>query len=198
MGWNDEHPSIFSVGCASDVAGQSKISVARQPLVFCVLEGVQIPALIDTGSMKSIISSRVFERISETSAHEKQPPPPIRNTSNVCLSITGQPLNSSFSIAASLSFPGSDFTYQGDFLVCDNVLLPLDCVLGWDFLTANYLQLAVLGGSYSLVGPHGATPITPCLNLSNHLPRIYLAFHHLPIKVRCQYLCSPLIMVQFL
>ena len=85
MGWNDEHPSIFSVGCASDVAGQSKISVTRQPLVFCVLEGVQIPALIDTGSMKSIISSRVFERISETSAHEKQPPPPIRNTSNVCL-----------------------------------------------------------------------------------------------------------------
>ena len=60
MGWNDEHPSIFSVGCASDVAGQSKISVARQPLVFCVLEGVQIPALIDTGSMKSIISSRAL------------------------------------------------------------------------------------------------------------------------------------------
>ena len=53
--------------------------------------------------------------------------------------------------------------YQGESLVCANVLPCLDCILGWDFLASNYLQLAVLGDSYSLVGSHGSTPLTPCL-----------------------------------
>ena len=124
---------------------------------FCLLEGVQIPVLIGTGLIKSIISSRVFERISETSAHGKQPPPSIRNTSSICLSITGQPLNSSLSIAASLSFSGSVFTYQEDFLVCDNVL---NC--SWLRLShCKIFTACCFGGSFSLVGPHGATPITP-------------------------------------
>ena len=111
--------------------------------------------------MKSVVSSRVFQRINETSAHPEQPPLIIRNTSHTCLSLTGQPVKSSFSIAASLSFPGSVFMYQGDFLACDNVLSPLECILGWDFLIAIHLQLVVLGDSYSLVSPHGATSITP-------------------------------------
>ena len=59
--------------------------------------------------------------------------------------------------------------YQGDFLVCDNVLPRLDCVLGRDFLVSNHLHLAVLGDSYSLVGPHGSTPLTPFL----HSPQPY-------------------------
>ena len=111
MGWNNEHPSIFSVGCATDAAGHSKLSVSLQPLVFCSLQGVQIHALIDTGSMKSIISSRVFQRINETTAHTKQPSSTIRTISNPCVSIAGQPLHSSFSIAASSSFPGSICVY---------------------------------------------------------------------------------------
>ena len=159
MGWNDEHPSVFSVGPASG----ENMSNPRQPLVFCLLDGVQVPALIDTGSMKSIISSRVFDRINETSALMKKPPPIPRGTANTCVAITGQPLNSTCSIAVPLSFPGSSFMYRGEFLVCANVLPRLDCILGWDFLASNYLQLAVLGDSYSLIGPHGSTPLTPCL-----------------------------------
>ena len=58
MGCNDEHPSIFPVGSASD-----KVSAPHQPLVFCLLGGVQVPALINTGSMKSIFSSQVFAHL---------------------------------------------------------------------------------------------------------------------------------------
>ena len=156
MGWNDEHPSIFSVGSASD-----KVSGPHQPLVFCSLDGVHLPALIDTGSMKSIISSQVFSQLVQASAHSKSPPPSLRSTSNTCVSITSQLLQFSGVVSTSLSFPGNDFLYTGEFLVCDNVLPPLHCVLGWDFLATNHLQLAVLGGTYSLVGPHGSTPLTP-------------------------------------
>ena len=54
------------------------------------------------------------------------------------------------------------FMYRGDLLVCDNVLsLPIDCILVWDFLIANCLQIAVFGDSYYLVGPHGAPLLTP-------------------------------------
>ena len=122
---------------------------------------MQVPVLIDTGSMKSLLSSSVFQRISARCAHQNKAPPPLRSISNSCVSITGQSLNSSGSADISLSFPGSQFLYVGEFLVCDNVLAPLQCVLGWDFLTFYSLQLTVIGDSYCLVGPHGSTPLTP-------------------------------------
>ena len=193
MGWNDEHPSIFCVGSTSD-----KVSAPHQPLVFCLLVGVQVPALIDTGSMKSIISSQVFAHLVQASAHSKSPPPSLRSTSNTCVSITGQPLQFSGSISSSLSFPSNDFLYAGEFLGCDNVLPPLQCVLRWDFLTGNHLQLAVLGGTYSLVGPHGSTPIAALSSLLHSLPLRSHAPLLYPSKATCLFLYSLLTMVQFL
>ena len=112
--------------------------------------------------MKSFISSSVYERLLSSCARQKQPPPLLRSISNnKCVSITGQCLISSGSITVSLSFPDSEFLYEIEFVVCDNVLPPLDCVLGWDFLTSYSLQLTLLSNSYSLVGPHGSTPISP-------------------------------------
>ena len=111
--------------------------------------------------MKSFISSSVYERLLSSCAPQKQPPPLLRSIANQCVSITGQRLNSSGSITVTLSFPGSAFLYAVEFVVCNNVLSPLECVLGWDFFTLYSLQLTVLGDSYSLVGPHGSTPIIP-------------------------------------
>ena len=85
MGWNGEHPSVFCVGPTSG----ENMSNPRQPLVDCLLDGVQVPALIDTGSMKSIVSSRVLDRINETSALMNKPPPIPRGTANTCVAITG-------------------------------------------------------------------------------------------------------------
>ena len=94
---------------------------------------MQLPVLIDTGSMKSLLSSSVFQRISARCAHQNKAPPPHRSMSNSCVSITGQPLISSGSADISLSFPGSQFLYVGEFFVCDNVLALLLCVLVWFF-----------------------------------------------------------------
>ena len=42
--------------------------------------------------------------------------------------------------------------------------IPYDCVLGWDFVVSNKLDLHVTGREgdqyYCLVGPHGTTPIS--------------------------------------
>ena len=91
----------------------------------------------------------------------KKPLHPYEAFPRRSVSITGQPLNSSVSAVFSFSFPESEFLYETEFLVCDNVLPTLDCVLGWDFLTFYSLQLTALEGSYCLVGPHGCTPLTP-------------------------------------
>ena len=111
--------------------------------------------------MKSFISSSVYEPLLSSCDHQKKPPPLLRSITNNCVSITGQYLNSSGSVTVSLFFPDSEFLYEVEFVVCDNVLPPLDCLLGWDFLMFYSLQLTVLGDSYSLVGPHGSTPIIP-------------------------------------
>ena len=60
-----------------------------------------------------------------------------------------------------LSLPDSDFLYTIEFLVCSNLLHPLECVLGWEFLTFYSLQLSILGEPYCLVGPNGCTPLKP-------------------------------------
>ena len=39
-------------------------NTSNQPMVKCSLNGVQIEALIDTGSMKSILHKSVFDKIS--------------------------------------------------------------------------------------------------------------------------------------
>ena len=52
--------------------------------------------------------------------------------------------------------------YPGDFLVSDHLLQPLQCILGWDFLTSNKLCLSCNGTShYFLLDSHGETPLLP-------------------------------------
>ena len=148
------HPSIFSVGVAPECP--------RQPLLFCEFNGgVQLSVLVDTGSMKSILSLDACQLISDGCIRHSENPPTFRANSSQCLSVTGQPLSSSGLIVAQIVFPGSNYVYEGDFLICDNVVQPLQCILGWDFIVSHHLQLSILGDKYVLVGPHGNTPLTP-------------------------------------
>ena len=56
---------------------------------------------------------------------------------------------------------------------CSAAFPPLECVLGWDFLTSNSLHLFCNeDGSYHLVGLHGFTPLSP--HHSPPLPPIQL------------------------
>jgi len=71
-----------------------------------------------------------------------------------------------------------------EFLVCDNLLPPLQCVLGWDFLTFYSLQLAVFEGSYCLIGPHGSTPLTPWCPPAIAHPQLPSPQHGLPVFVQ--------------
>ena len=56
----------------------------------------------------------------------------------------------------------SKYVYEGNFLISSTI--PYDCVLGWDFVVSNKLDLHVTGREgdqyYCLVGPHGTTPIS--------------------------------------
>ena len=122
---------------------------------------MQLSVLIDTGSMKSILSQDACQLISDGCTRRSENPPTFRANSSHCVSVTGQPLSSSSVIVAQVVFPGSNYVYEGDFLICDNVLQSLQCILGWDFIVSHHLQLSILGESYVLVGPHGSTPLTP-------------------------------------
>ena len=55
-------------------------------------------------------------------------------------------------------------------MICDNVLQSLQCILGWDFLASNGLQLSLAEGSYFLVGPHGGTSLTPLSSCPGKYP----------------------------
>ena len=149
-GWIEGHPLVFSVGpplISSDIS--------KRPLVLCNLGGVDVHALIDTGSMKSFISQHVFERLLLQ--------PVLAQTTHKCVSITGQPLDIAGTTQLDMSFPSiSSLSYPGTFLISSTLFQPLECVLGWDLITFNGLQLSSTGdGSYFLLGKHGFTPLSP-------------------------------------
>ena len=89
----------------------------------------------------------------------------VQVTHQRCFGITGQALQIEGTMQATLSFPGNgSFSYSGNFLISNHLFQPLQCVLGWDFLTSNGLNLLCKGpGAYFLVGSHGDTPLTPDL-----------------------------------
>ena len=58
------------------------------------------------------------------------------------------------------ALPGCDYIYDVEFMVCNKLLQPLQCILGLDFIVAHKLQLSFVEGSYGLVGPHGCTHLT--------------------------------------
>ena len=69
-----------------------------QPYVSCKLGGVDVQALVDTGSMKSFISERVFKKFSQSNVLSPAP-------SN-CIGITGRPLDIAGIVHLEFSFPG--------------------------------------------------------------------------------------------
>jgi len=105
--------------------------------------------------MKSFISEWVFKKLSQSNVLSPAP-------SN-CIGITGRPLDIAGIVHLELSLPvGTLHPYTGNFLVSPSLVQPLQCVLGWDFLTSNGLQLSFLGNStYCLEGTHGSTPLCP-------------------------------------
>ena len=109
--------------------------------------------------MKFILSQEAFQQIMQ-----KNPPTDMvttldRSISNPCVSVTGQSLNTLGSSVIQLSFPNSIDCHQGKFLVCNNVLPPLQCILGWDFFVSNQLEISFSNNCYHLVGPQRTTPL---------------------------------------
>ena len=86
------------------------------------------------------------------------------------MSVTDQPLSFSGAMVTKFALPDCDYRYDVKFMVCSNLLQPLQCILGWDFIVAHKLQLSFLGGSYGLVGPHKCTPLNPWNSLSTSFP----------------------------
>ena len=131
-------------------------SIPPQPLVQCVLSGVCVSALIDTGSMKSFVSKRVF--------HSIQPPPYLQSSPQTCISITWEPLQIEGTTHLPLIIPGNgSSSYTGNFTVSSTLCQPLQCVLGWNLLTSNGLQLRYRDehDDYFLEGAHGSSPLSP-------------------------------------
>ncbi len=131
-------------------------STSTQPHIQCSLGNMNVKALIDTNSMKSFFSQQVFA--------ELQPQPKLHPFTSNCVGITFQPLHILGTAQVKLSFPCNGFhSYPDDFQVSSNLLKPLHCILGWDFLNSNGLQLVCkkANGKYFLEGTHGSTPLTP-------------------------------------
>lgn len=120
-----------------------------------MIEGVQVQALVDTGSMRSFISDKVHTIFDFDNSFCKQ----VESARFV--SITGDPLDIKCSVSCNLNFCKSKYNYRGSFLVSSNIRY--DCVLGWDFLVSNKLELSAntCAGkhSYFVKGPHGVSPI---------------------------------------
>ena len=69
--------------------------------------GIQLSALVDTGSMKFIFSQEAFQQIMQKYPPTDMVTPLDRSISNPCVSVTGQPLNTLGSSVIQLSFPNS-------------------------------------------------------------------------------------------
>ena len=122
---------------------------------------MQLSVLVDTGSRKFILSAEACQATSDCCTRQEKNQPTFRANSNQYVSVTWQPLLFSGSMIAQFAFPGSQYLYEGKFLICNNMLQPLQCILSWDFIVSHRLQLSILGGTYVLMGPHGSTALTP-------------------------------------
>ena len=128
------------------------MNIPTHPFVVCNIEGVRVQALVDTGSMKSFIKKDIQDVIDFDCRR-------VNKSTERCNSITGDSLKIVGKI--NVNFSGSRHSYSNDFLISSNI--EFDCVLGWDFLVNNHVDLrrGMLGGlsSYVLEGPHGKTPV---------------------------------------
>ena len=130
------------------------MNIPTHPFVVCNIEGVRVQALVDTGSMKSFIKKDIQDVIDFDCRR-------VNKSTERCNSITGDSLKTVGKINVNVNFSGSRHSYSNDFLISSNI--EFDCVLGWDFLVNNHVDLrrGMLGGlsSYVLEGPHGKTPV---------------------------------------
>ena len=130
------------------------MNIPTHPFVVCNIEGVRVQALVDTGSMKSFIKKDIQDVIDFDCRR-------VNKSTERCNSITGDSLKIIGKINVNVNFSGSRHTYSNDFLISSNI--EFDCVLGWDFLVNNHVDLrrGMLGGlsSYVLKGPHGKTSV---------------------------------------
>ncbi len=133
----------------------SDVNLPEHPFVACLIDGVPVNALLDTGSMKSFLSDNILNIIDFDCVRID------KSKSQRCTSITGGELNIVGNISTSVTFHRSKHNYHSAFLVSSNI--PYDCVLGWDFIMQHKLSVQgnVLGGrsSYQLVGTYGKCPI---------------------------------------
>ena len=134
--------------CATDVP--------THPYVSCTIEGVQLQALIDAGSMRSFIRTNVYDVIDYHHVDLKN------SDSEQCASITGHFLHLDGMASAQVKLVKSKHMYKGNFLISNDI--PYDCALGWDFLVANRFDIRVIEREgtydYCLVGSHGKTPVS--------------------------------------
>ena len=125
------------------------MNTRTHPFIVCNIEGVQVQALINTGSLKSFIKEDIQNVIDFDCCR-------VNKSTERCNSFTGDSLNIVGKINVNVNFSGSRYTYSNDFLISSNV----DCVLGLDFLVNNHADFrrGMLGGgglsTYVLKGPH--------------------------------------------
>ena len=144
------HPSKTT--CFSD---NNFSFLPTHPLVEICTEGINVIALLYTGSLKSFINENIQAALDFNNVRNK-PVDPGRY-----ISITGDPLNIKYKISCNVKFPKRKMFYQGDILVSRNIRH--DCVLGWDFIAYNgqTLRAAENNGrhSYFVQGRRGISPI---------------------------------------
>ena len=147
-----------------------------QPLTGCFINNVKVTALINTGSMLSILSQSVFDTL---------PDKPLLRIALIPMLVFLSPvshysLHSRGEIFARLQFSGGTHSYHTPFLICDNVLPPLECILGWDFLLSHQLKLILKDSRYFLEGPHSKPPFRLVLKTPfRHLPPILSCLNNL-------------------
>ena len=136
MGWSIKHPSVFTVGSAPlfGLYDQNKVCPCQPLFVIHFPGGIQLPALVDTGLMKSILLQDAFQHIMQQTPPTDMVTPLDRSISNPCVSVMGQSLHTLGSSVIELSFSNNTKCYEGKFLICNNMLQPVQCILGWDFL----------------------------------------------------------------
>ena len=112
-------------------------------------------ALVDTGSMRSFINKDVYTIMDFDNVRID------KSDLEKCRSITGGSLDILGRIKGNVKFLSSKHNYNCNILISNNI--QYDCVLGWDFLVANKLDLRrenSEGNSlYLLGGLHGKTRV---------------------------------------
>ena len=94
------------------------MNIPTHPFIVCNIEGVQVQALVDTGSMKSFIKKDVQNVIY---FHCRR----VNKSVERCNSITGDSLDIVGKINVNVNFSGSRYTYSNDFLISSNIAF--DC-----------------------------------------------------------------------